>query len=428
MNYTECMEYISSFDRKGKRIADLSRAESLMELVGNPHRHLRFIHIAGTNGKGSMAQMLSEILTAEGYKTGLFTSPYLIEYTDRIRINGQNISKDKLCETVERINPAVESSPLRNDFSQFEITQAIGFSYFLEEKCDVVVLETGLGGLVDCTNVIENPIVSLIGSVSYDHTAILGETLEEIAFQKAGIIKKNCPCVLSAGNDMRVVRIVRERAMEQQAQLCIPNLQLCRVLKTDITGSVFSYKGTEYEISMQGLHQVSNALTVIDAVKFINEKLGISNKALVSGLKNAALIGRAEVVCKAPLTILDGGHNPDGTKALSHVLKNLPSPVTAVIGMHSDKNCKNAVENLTGVVDEFITVDGFSELDIDKTELCEIIKGLGAKAQTGDTVEQAIKNAMLTSQNGTTVICGSLYLVSYVHNEIISKVDTIDDI
>jgi len=273
MNFSECMEYISSYDRKGRRISDLSRARALMDLVGNPQDSLKFIHIAGTNGKGSMAQMFSEILTAEGYKTGLFTSPFLIEYSDRIRINGENIPKDRLCETVEKLKPLLESCELRNDFSQFEITQAIAFSYFLHEKCDVVVLETGLGGLVDCTNVIKNPLVTVIGSVSYDHTAILGETLEEIATQKAGIIKKNCPCILSAGNDMRVVRTVREYAMAMESQLCIPNLSLLKVLQMGITGSVFSYKGAEYEISMQGLHQVSNAITVLDGIKFVSEKL-----------------------------------------------------------------------------------------------------------------------------------------------------------
>jgi len=364
------MEYISSYDRKGKRISDLSRARALMDLVGNPQDSLKFIHIAGTNGKGSMAQMFSEILTAQGYKTGLFTSPFLIEYTDRIRINGENIPKDRLCETVEKLKPILESCDLRKDFSQFEITQAIAFSYFSDEKCDVVVLETGLGGLVDCTNVIKNPLVTVIGSVSYDHTAILGETLEEIATQKAGIIKKNCPCILSAGNDMRVVKTVREYAMKMESQLSIPNLQLCRVLKMDITGSVFNYKGEDYEISMQGLHQVSNALTVIDGIKFVSEKLPVSREAVISGLKKAKLVGRVEVISQQPLTILDGAHNPDGTKALAEVLKKLPKPVVAVLGMHSDKNCEKSLENLVPYVSEFIAVDGFSDMDTPKNELC----------------------------------------------------------
>lgn len=408
------MEYISSYDRKGRRISDLSRARALMDLVGNPQDSLKFIHIAGTNGKGSMAQMFSEILTAEGYKTGLFTSPFLIEYSDRIRINGENISKDRLCETVEKLKPLLESCELRNDFSQFEITQAIAFSYFLHEKCDVVVLETGLGGLVDCTNVIKNPLVTVIGSVSYDHTAILGETLEEIATQKAGIIKKNCPCILSAGNDMRVVKTVREYAMAMESQLCIPNLSLLKVSQMGITGSVFSYKGVEYEISMQGLHQVSNAITVLDGIKFVSEKLPVSEASIKTGLKKAVLVGRVEVISKDPLVILDGGHNPDGMKALSEVLKNLPKPIVAVVGMHSDKNCEKSLENLIPYVSEFIAVDGFSEIDTKKSDLCEMVTRLGGRCEVGESVEKAVADAKSRCQNGTAVICGSLYLVSYV--------------
>lgn len=413
------MEYISSFDRKGKRISDLSRARELMRLVGEPHKKLRFIHIAGTNGKGSMAQMFSEILCCSGLKTGLFTSPFLIEYSDRIRINGENIPKKRLCEIVEKIKPAVEKSSLRSDFSQFEITQAIGFCYFFEEGCDVVVLETGLGGLADCTNVIENPLVTVIGSVSYDHTAVLGEALEKIAFQKAGIIKKNRPCVLSCGNDKAVVEVVRSKAEECNSPLIIPDMEQCDILRSDITGSVFSYKGNEYELSMQGRHQISNALTVTEALGLIENDLCVSKKAVLAGLKKARLVGRCEVISKEPLTILDGGHNPDGTKALAEILKDLPKPIAAVIGMHRDKNTAQAVSNLVPVVDSFITVDGFSELDVNREDLALTIQKNGGKAQPCDSIENAIEKAKSLSE--TTVICGSLYLVSYVHNNILNK-------
>lgn len=418
MNFNECMEYISSFDRKGKRTADLSRASELMRIVGNPQERLEFIHIAGTNGKGSMAQMLSEIFTEGGYKTGLFTSPFLIEYSDRIRINGKNISQQRLCEIVEKIKPCVENSPLRNDFSQFEITQAIGFCYFAEEKCDVVVLETGLGGRLDSTNIIRKPLVTLIGSVALEHTAILGDTLEKIATQKAGIIKSGCPCVLSAGNDMRVVKVVREYAMDMQAQLCIPNLNLCRVSEMGIFGSKFSYKGVNYSISMQGLHQVSNALTVIDAMRFAVEKLPVSQEAILTGLERARLVGRCEVVGKDPLTILDGGHNPDGTRALSEVLKQVSKPIIAVIGMHSDKACEDAIKNLIPVVDKFIAVDGFSEIDTPKEELASIIAKNGGEVVCEGDISLAVQKAKELCKNGTAVICGSLYLVSYYHNNV----------
>ena len=190
------MEFISGFSKQGGKVRDLNRIKSLLKAVGNPEKSLKFVHIAGTNGKGSMAQMFSEIFIDAGYKTGLFTSPYIIEYNDRIQINGQNISDEEIEIISNEIRPVVESLEGDTDFSQFEITQTIAFLYFAKMQCDIVVLETGVGGLLDSTNVIEAPLVSVIGSVSYDHTAVLGNTLEEIAFQKAGIIKPKCPCVL----------------------------------------------------------------------------------------------------------------------------------------------------------------------------------------------------------------------------------------
>ena len=178
---TKHMDFINRFSKKGKKIENLDRIKRLLDAVGNPQKKLRFIHIAGTNGKGSMAQMFSEILIDAGYKTGLFTSPYLIEYNDRIKIDGENISDNELEDISREIKPLITASENYEDFSQFEITQAIAFVYFLRHRCDIVVLETGVGGLLDSTNVIENPLVSVIGSIAFDHTEILGDTIAKIA-------------------------------------------------------------------------------------------------------------------------------------------------------------------------------------------------------------------------------------------------------
>ena len=178
------IEYVSGFSRLGKKLEDLSRIKSLMQAVGDPQDKLKFIHIAGTNGKGSMAQMFSEIFINAGYRTGLFTSPYIVDYTDRIKVNNENITLPELEKIIEKIRPAVEEHPLRSDFSQFEITQAIAFTYFAEKKCDVVILEAGIGGLLDSTNVIKAPIVSVIGSVDFDHTAVLEIRLKRSHFRR----------------------------------------------------------------------------------------------------------------------------------------------------------------------------------------------------------------------------------------------------
>lgn len=413
------MEFINSFTKKGKKIENLDRIKGLLSAVGNPQDQLKFIHIAGTNGKGSMAQMFSEILCDAGYKTGLFTSPYLIEYNDRIQINGRNIPNDELERISKEIKPVVTALDNYRDFSQFEITQTVAFLYFFQQKCDVVVLETGVGGLLDSTNVIQNPLVSVIGSVSYDHTAILGNTLEEIAAQKAGIIKRNRPCVLSAGNDMAVVRTVRQKAMEMSAQLVIPNLYLCRAKKWGLDGCEFSYKGRDYSLSMGGLHQISNAITVLEAINFVAEKLPLMQENVQNGLSRAKLFGRIEVLSKNPLVILDGGHNSDGMKALAKALETVDKSLKiAVIGMLREKNAADAVRQLIGVVDKFVCIDGFSPLEIKRAELAKIIESVGGSAEVPCTnIRNTIEVTCRSNPDGATVICGSLYLAAEVKRE-----------
>ena len=410
-------EYISTFSRLGKRITDLSRISALMELIGRPQDRLKFIHIAGTNGKGSMAQMFSEVLTRAGYTVGLFTSPYIISFYDRIRVNGEDIPEGELDGIMSELEPLLEASPLRGELTQFEVTQAAAFIYFERRKCDVVVLEAGLGGLLDSTNVIEDPLVSVIGSIALDHTAILGDTVEKIAFQKAGIIKPGRPCVLSAGNPAGAVRVFREQSAEKQSLLCIPNLMLCRVTGSGITGSSFTYRGEEYRTSMAGLHQVSNALTVIEALRLIGEELPVSAEAVKQGIAAARLYGRVEILCDKPLTILDGSHNPDGTKALAAFLQSTGGrEVRAVIGMHNDKDAAEAIANLVPAVEEFYPVSGFSDKDFPAQELADIIGAAGGRAVlTKESPEELIARLQAANPEGITLIAGSLYLVSYIH-------------
>lgn len=413
---TKHMDFINRFSKKGKKIENMDRIKRLLDAVGNPQKGLRFIHIAGTNGKGSMAQMFNEILIDAGYKTGLFTSPYLIEYNDRIKINGENIFDDELEDISREIKPLITALENYEDFSQFEITQAIAFVYFLRHRCDIVVLETGVGGLLDSTNVIENPLVSVIGSIAFDHTEILGDTIAKIAYQKAGIIKSHCPCVMSAGNDMPAVRVVRERAMEQESQLVIPNLYLCRAEKWDISGCRFNYKGENFELSMGGLHQINNALTVIEASKLMAEALPITMDNIKNGLQKAKLFARIEVISDDPLTILDGGHNPDGMKALAKVLEEIEkSPKIAVIGMIKGKDSAEAIKQLIPVIDEFICVDGYYNLETPKGELAEIIEKAGGKASCSQLLpEVAFDELKRQNLGGLNLICGSLFLASRI--------------
>lgn len=213
MNFQECMKFVNSYSKSGKPVTDLSRAERLMKLVGNPEKRLDFIHVAGTNGKGSTVEYISNALIYSGYKVGQFTSPFVLHYTDRIRINGREIDEKSFCEICEFIKNRIDNQP----YSQFEITMAIAMWWFEMEGCDIVVLEAGIGGLLDCTNVIESPLLCIITSISLDHTAILGDTVEKIAEQKTGIIKEKSITILSADNNKSISKIIRKTAEKKKA-------------------------------------------------------------------------------------------------------------------------------------------------------------------------------------------------------------------
>ena len=410
--------FINSFTHSGKPVKDLDRIRRLLAALGDPQESLRFVHIAGTNGKGSIAEMFNRVFIESGLKTGCFTSPFIIRYNDRIRLDGKDIPDEELAAIAERVKEAVGDLDDCADFSQFEITQAIAFVYFAQHKCDVVVLETGLGGLLDCTNVITAPLLTVIATIDLDHTAILGETIPEIAAQKAGIIKQNVPCVLSAENPEDAVRVVRETAERKASRLVIPDIDSVSVEQLDCFGAEFGYKGINYTLSMGGAHQIINALSVIEGCGLLKEKLGLSDEIIAAGLAQAVLPARVEVLCKEPLTILDGAHNPDGLGALARVLEGCEMRCNAVIGMCKDKNIDSAVSKLIPLVDRFYTVDGFSERAMEKGELADKINTLGGNAQPcGLPIGLQIKALQKTHPNDITLICGSLYLAAQVKAE-----------
>lgn len=409
------IDYISSFTHSGKPVKDLSRIRRLLSAVGDPQDKLKFVHIAGTNGKGSAAEMFNRIFIAAGLKTGCFTSPFITRYNDRIRIDGQDIPDSELCDLAKQVKDAVDGLPDGNGLSQFEITQAIAFLYFVKHECDIVVLETGMGGLLDSTNVISAALLTVITTIDLDHTAILGGTVEQIAAQKAGIIKPGVPCILSAGNPPQAVGVVKDKAHENNSRLVIADISRAIIKELDCFGSKFEYKGVDYTLSMGGRHQITNALSVIEGCELLKAVLPLDDKAIVQGISQAVLPARIEVLCKSPLTILDGAHNPDGLGALANVLKECKLRCHAIIGICRDKNIDDAVSKLIPYVDEFFTMDGFSDRAIDKQELAKKIISLGGKAQVCKlSLNEQIKALQNAHQNDMTLICGSLYLASLV--------------
>ena len=412
------MEFINQFTHSGKPVTDLGRAKRLLGALGDPQDKLAFVHIAGTNGKGSVAEMFNRIFISAGLKTGCFTSPFILRYNDRIRIDGCDIPDSELSQIAAQVRATVEALPEKDDFSQFEITQAIAFLYFEKHACDIVVLETGLGGLLDCTNIITSPLLTVITTIDLDHTAILGDTIAQIAAQKAGIIKPGVPCVLSANNPDDAVAVVSQTAQANGSRLVIPDISEVRITSADCFGSKFEYHGLSCTLSMGGVHQVTNALSVIEGCGLLREKLGLTDEVIAAGIEKAVLPARVEVLSKSPLTILDGAHNPDGLGALSKVLAECKQRCFAIIGMCKDKNINSAVSKLIPFVEEFYTVDGFSDRALERNELANKINALGGKAQPcRHPINEQIKALQKTHPNDITLICGSLYLAAQLKAE-----------
>lgn len=410
MNINECMEFINSYSKSGERVHDLSRAGELMRSIGNPEKRLKFVHVAGTNGKGSVVEYISAALINSGYKTGQFTSPFVMRYTDRIRINGREIDERNLCEIVEMLKLNVKERP----FSQFEITMAIAFLWFDMEGCDVVVLETGIGGLLDCTNVIPPPLLSVITSISLDHTALLGETVEEIAVHKAGIIKVGSAVVLSEDNEPPVRDIVLETAKNRGAEF-VP----CEICPPYIEGGLvcpFMYRGVKLTPRMAGVHQKYNAQTAITACLYLRKKgFAISDRSIIFAVENACVPGRMQYIEGNPPVIVDGGHNPAGVNKLALGLMYLETRgkrLYTVMGMVDSKDYVECVRTVARYSEKLFAVDGFAANSVPAETVADIAGFCtDAQALEFDTAVGKAK-ALALENDGIAVVCGSLYLAS----------------
>lgn len=411
MNIQECMDYINSFSRSGGRITDLSRANELMERIGSPHKRLKFVHIAGTNGKGSTLEYIANALRLSGYKTGAFTSPFILRYNDRIRINGCDIDDDSLCELAEYVRKNAGDQP----YSQFEITMAVAMLWYEREGCDIVVLETGIGGLLDSTNVIPPPLVSVITSVSLDHTAILGETVSEIASQKAGIIKSGSAVILSEDNPEEVREVVRKAAEEAGAEFVVQ--ENCPPSADGGLFSPFMYRGIKLTPAMAGIHQKYNAQTAISVCLYLRGKgFEISDRAIIESIETTQVRARGQYIDGDPPVIVDGGHNPSGVGMLSLILMYLSTrgkKIYTVMGMVSSKDYVSCIKTISGLSDKLFAVDGFAP-DAVPAETIADIAGFRTEACAAGSLTEAVEAAkeLARENNGVAVICGSLYLAS----------------
>lgn len=398
MKYLEALEYVHSIPKFKKPLGN-ANLRRLLEALGSPQEKLKFVHVAGTNGKGSTAAMIASVLKEQGYRTGLFTSPYIEVFNERIQINNVNISDGSLSEYIWFVKDTMEKSDAY--VSEFAFITAVAMVYFKNSSCDYVVLEAGMGGRHDATNVIEESVVSVITSIGLDHMEYLGETEEEIAAEKCGIIKEY-GSVVSYPNT-RVMPIIKAVCEKRHARLTVCN----DVLRTP-DGVV--YKGRSYELSLNGEYQAQNAAAVIDVIGEM-KRLGarISDEALVNGLKNVQWPARFEFV--RDNIIIDGAHNIDGIFALKKSLKSLYKNSVVVMAMMEDKQLETCVREIASSSRLFIA----TELDMPRCAkaktLAEISRSIKADTIVETDIEKAINTAInACGANELVCICGSLYL------------------
>ena len=418
MDYKEALEYIDGARWFGKE-PSLRRIRELMELLGNPQKKLKFIHIAGTNGKGSCAAMLASILRVSGYRTGLYTSPYLYRFNERIQVNGREISDEALAECVSAVKERAEK--MEEHPTEFELMTAAAFIFFLSEKCDIVVLETGLGGRFDATNIIDPPECAVIMNIGLDHTAILGNTLEAIAAEKAGIIKEGSPCVVYEQAES-VMEVFREKCSAVGSRLVSPDFSKISPEFDSIEGQVFSYKGENYALSLLGAHQRKNAAAVIETVKLLRDRgWSIEDDSIEHGLYAALWPGRFELCSEEPLFIVDGGHNPQCARTVADSLMSYFADKRRIIliGVLKDKDYEAIADILNTAADEYICVTPDSPRALDAAKLGELLEKYGKPVSVCASIADGVELAKEMSDENTVVCAvGSLYLAGSVRYQL----------
>ena len=390
----------------------LERTRRLLGRLGNPQEKLKFVHIAGSNGKGSTAAMLASVLTAAGVKTGLYTSPHLWTFHERFQVDGAPIPGEDLAEITAQVLEAAE------DETEFELMTAIGMVYFLRAGCDLVVLETGLGGRLDSTNIIPPPEAAVITHIGLEHTELLGDTVEKIAAEKAGIIKPGCGAVLYAqGGGVRAV--VEEACERQGVSLAVTEEPV--VLSSGLTGQTFTYRGKgPYQIPLLGEYQVHNAAVVLTTVEVLQGRgWDISEGAVQEGLSRAVWPGRLELARRSPDVILDGGHNPQCMEALARALRELypGKKLIFLTGVLADKDYPAMMGEILPLAKEFYTITPDSERAMPAAELAAYLESRGVKAAPCGSVREGLELALVfLPPEDVVCVTGSLYMIGEVRH------------
>ena len=424
MNYKEALKYIEETHKFGIRLG-LDNMTKLLDLLGNPQDNLNIIHMSGTNGKGSTCSFITSILKEAGYKVGLYTSPFLETFTERIRINGENIPEEDVARIISLIKEKIEQM-VKEGYSyptEFEIVTTMAFYYYYEQNVDYVALEVGLGGRYDATNIIKSSQVSVIGSISLDHTNILGDNISKIAYEKGGIIKENGVAIVYNQSD-EVKNVIKQICYDKNATYIETNFDDIDIKKSDIYSQVYdvtifdeSYENIE--IKLIGEHQINNSILALTVIKYLegNKRLKVDDESIRKGLINTKWPGRIEKISENPLFIIDGAHNEDGALSLANAIdKNFKDRnLTLLIGMLEDKDIDSVLDILIPKFNKVITTTPDNPRAIDSSKLKDKILRYTDNVVDKKDIEKALNYTLESSSDNDVIIsAGSLYMIGSI--------------
>ena len=417
MTYEEALSYIHSICWKGSKLG-LDRTRELLGKLNDPQKELKFIHIAGTNGKGSTAAMLSSILEEAGYRVGLYTSPFINRFNERMQVNHQPIPDEELAALTEYVRPHADA--MADSPTEFELITALAMVWFARQKCDIVVLEVGMGGELDSTNIIDVPEAAVIAAMGLDHVKELGPTMADIARAKAGIIKEGGR-VVSYGGNLEADEVIAAVCRARNASLCQPDFSAIVPGDFSLEGQTFSYKGWRgLRIPLVGAYQMNNAAVVLETVEVLRQRgWSVSDEAVRQGLADTRWPARFEVLRRDPVFIVDGGHNPHGIRATAESLSRLfpGRKITFVTGVMADKDVEHILGLIVPLADQFFTVRPDNPRAMDAGELARRIEAMGAKATACASVRDGVDRAIQAEgPHGVACALGSLYMSGEVRS------------
>ena len=420
MTTQQAIEALHALPRMGQGAPGLARMQNLCDHLGNPEKELQCIHIAGTNGKGSLAAMTSSILTAAGYKTGLTISPYVVDFRERFQIDGEMIPPRTLANLTEKVLDAIDAIEAEGGEKpvEFEAVTALAFLWFAREKCDLVVLETGLGGRCDATNVVPHKLVAAITKIGYDHMEVLGDTLDKIAAEKAGIIKEGTVVVNYPDQPAEAMGPILTAAAEAHTSIITPDKDDLTLLRGKRLENRIDYGGYRAALGLPGTHQANHAAMAVEIALALWREFGydISDDAILQGLADARMPARIEVLRRHPLLLLDGCNNPDGAKMLAATLTraDFEENLVGVLGVLADKDYKDMLSDLAPCFAKIYTVTPNCPRALSAEELQKEAR-FHTDAEAADSVADAIRKAVdYADENNLAgvVVCGSLYLAA----------------